>query len=39
MIFYGGDIIDIQDSIEYETLDFILDLIDRYIELVEMVEV
>ena len=36
--FYGGHIICIQDKIKVENLDFILDLIDEYIELKEEVE-
>ena len=38
-MFYGGDIDCIQGEIDFETLDFILDLIDEYIELVEKLEV
>ena len=34
--FYGGHIICMQGSIKAENLDFILDLIDEYIELAEM---
>lgn len=33
--FYGGHIICMQGSIKAENLDFILDLIDEYIELTE----
>ena len=33
--FYGGHIICLQGSIKAENLDFILDLIDEYIDLVE----
>lgn len=34
-MFYGGEIIDVQESITKENLDAVLDLIDEYIELVE----
>lgn len=33
--FYGGHIICMQGSIKAENLDFILDLIDEYVELTE----
>ena len=36
VVFYGGHIICMQGSIKTENLDFILDLLDEYIELVEM---
>ena len=37
IIFYGGQIIDIQGEISYGALDKILDMIDNYIDLVEQV--
>ena len=37
-MFYGGDIDCIQGEIDFETLDFIIDLIEKYIELVEELE-
>ena len=36
--FYGGFITCCQGTIKIENLDFILDLIDEYIELIELVE-
>ena len=38
IIFYGGQIIDLQGEISYGALDKILDMIDNYIDLVEQVE-
>ena len=35
IVFYGGHIICMQGSIKAENLDFILDLLDEYIELTE----
>ena len=37
-MFYGGEIICLQGEIKKSTLDFILDLLDEYIELVEAIE-
>lgn len=35
---YGGQIMDIQGEISFESLDKILDMLDHYIELLELLE-
>lgn len=39
VFFYGGQVICMQGKIKIENLDFILDLIDEYIELVEITNI
>lgn len=38
LFFYGGEVIDMQGPISMKNFDFILDLIDKYIDLVESVD-